>query len=197
MHDTLYEHQEALDSVHLIRYAALAGLNPEEIAEDLHAHQYQERVREDFLSGVRSGVNGTPTFFIDNVRYDGVPDFDSMSMALELRRRGEIPLMPPQTFSSKGLTAMVTLAMCVRLEAKPGMEADVENISAKTCRSFVMSRRPRFDSQSVSRGRRSRFSTPFPTSRAGKLTSPAGWPRRWPCEPPNCSPSLPRSNGPT
>ena len=39
-------------------------------------------MREDFLSGVRSGVNGTPTFFIDGVRYDGPRDFDSLLAVL-------------------------------------------------------------------------------------------------------------------
>jgi predicted DsbA family dithiol-disulfide isomerase len=37
----------------------------------LAQHAYSERVREDFMSGVRSGVNGTPTFFINGVRHDG------------------------------------------------------------------------------------------------------------------------------
>src|SRR5882724_8650848 len=40
------------------------------------------RVREDFRSGARGGVNGTPTFFINGLRYDGAPDFDSMLAAL-------------------------------------------------------------------------------------------------------------------
>lgn len=38
---------------------------------------------EDYLSGVLSGVSGTPTFFIDEARYDGPPDFDSLFAALD------------------------------------------------------------------------------------------------------------------
>jgi len=83
MHDTLYHNQEALDATHLMQYAAGIGLDPTEIAEELAARRYQARVHEDFLGGVRSGVNGTPTFFINGIRYDGPPDFDSLSTALE------------------------------------------------------------------------------------------------------------------
>lgn len=41
-----------------------------------------ERVREDFLSGVRSGVNGTPTFYINGIRPDGSYDHDTLLAAL-------------------------------------------------------------------------------------------------------------------
>lgn len=75
MHDLLYEHQQddldALDDAHLARYAAEAGASPEQVQADLDGDVYEQRVRADFMSGVRSGVNGTPTFFINGVRYDG------------------------------------------------------------------------------------------------------------------------------
>jgi protein-disulfide isomerase len=75
MHDLLYEHQQddldALDDAHLARYAAEAGADAEQVERDLAGEAYEERVRTDFMSGVRSGVNGTPTFFINGVRYDG------------------------------------------------------------------------------------------------------------------------------
>jgi protein-disulfide isomerase len=75
MHDLLFEHQQddldALDDAHLTRYAETAGASAEQVQEDLDDGVYGERVREDFMSGVRSGVNGTPTFFINGTRYDG------------------------------------------------------------------------------------------------------------------------------
>ena len=46
------------------------GLDATTFERDLHAHAHKARVREDFMSGVRSGVNGTPTFFINGVRFD-------------------------------------------------------------------------------------------------------------------------------
>ncbi|HWE62710.1 MAG TPA: thioredoxin domain-containing protein [Chloroflexota bacterium] len=83
MHDTLYEHQDALDDLHLLAYAQTLGLDTERFAREMAAHVYAPRVREDFLSGVLSGVNGTPTFFINGVRHDGGYDFETLLAALQ------------------------------------------------------------------------------------------------------------------
>jgi protein-disulfide isomerase len=75
MHDTIFEHQQdsrdALDDAHLVRYSATAGADPDQVARDLEEKRFEDRVRDDFRSGVRSGVNGTPTFFINGQRFDG------------------------------------------------------------------------------------------------------------------------------
>ena len=71
MHDMLFEHQDALEAEDIIGYAKLLGLDVEQFARDLEAGTYAKRVRDDFRSGVRSGVNGTPTFFVNGKRYDG------------------------------------------------------------------------------------------------------------------------------
>lgn len=83
MHDTLYENQQALDDAHLLKYATALGLDPEAFLAALATGEFTPKVREDFLSGVRSGVNGTPTFFINEVRYDGPHDYAPMLEALE------------------------------------------------------------------------------------------------------------------
>ena len=83
MHDLLYEHQKTLDDTHLGRFAEQLGLDMARFDEDLAARSYEDRVREDFMSGVRSGVNGTPTFFINEVRYDGRWDEGHLRRALE------------------------------------------------------------------------------------------------------------------
>jgi len=70
MHDALFENQHALDDASLTRLAAGLGLDGDRLATDLAAGTYAGRVRQDFRSGVRSGVNGTPTFFINGARYD-------------------------------------------------------------------------------------------------------------------------------
>ena len=82
MHDTLLEHQRALDDGALTGYAKAIGLDGERFERELVEHAHEDRVREDFRSGVRSGVNGTPTFFINGVRYDGAWDFDLLLEAL-------------------------------------------------------------------------------------------------------------------
>jgi protein-disulfide isomerase len=83
MHDTLFEHQRALDDAHLAQYAAELGLDGARFARELGEHAHAERVRADVLSGARSGVNGTPTFFIDGVRHDGDYELDTLLAAIE------------------------------------------------------------------------------------------------------------------
>jgi protein-disulfide isomerase len=51
----------------------------------LETGQYRNKVRSDFMGGVRSGVNGTPTFFINGVRHDGPYDFASLIAGAQLR----------------------------------------------------------------------------------------------------------------
>ncbi len=82
MHDMLYAHQDALDDQHLAEYATLLGIPGSEVKRALAQNAYLERVREDFMSGVRSGVNGTPTFFINAVRHDGSYDRDTLLSAI-------------------------------------------------------------------------------------------------------------------
>jgi protein-disulfide isomerase len=85
MHDTLFENKDALELPDLIRYAEDLGLDVDRFTQDLLQHRQEARVREDFLSGVRSGVKGTPTFFIDGRRHDRPWDLPSLLGALEER----------------------------------------------------------------------------------------------------------------
>ena len=87
MHDTLFEHQRALDDQHLVGYAKALGLDPVAFEHDLRAHAHKARVRQDFVSGIRSGVNGTPTFFINGVRFDDSWDPDTLTEALTAAAR--------------------------------------------------------------------------------------------------------------
>jgi protein-disulfide isomerase len=93
IHDMLFEHQESLDEVSLVRYAAVLGLERRRFVDELERGVHAPRVREQFMSGVRSGVNGTPTLFINGFRHNGGHDFDSLfeavqrSLAAEARHR--------------------------------------------------------------------------------------------------------------
>jgi protein-disulfide isomerase len=83
MHDYLFENQQALgNEEHFRKYETKLGLDVPRITREVAEKTHAPRVQEDFMSGVRSGVNGTPTFFIDNVRYDGYPDFRPLVAAL-------------------------------------------------------------------------------------------------------------------
>jgi protein-disulfide isomerase len=82
MHDMLYRHQKALDDQHLAEYVAQLHVPTSEIKLALSQHAYSDRLREDFMSGVRSGVNGTPTFFINGLRHDGSYERDELLAAI-------------------------------------------------------------------------------------------------------------------
>ena len=83
MHDMLYENQDALEDEDLVRYARALKLDVPRFVKEMEAGTYTERVREDFRSGVRSGVNGTPSFFINGARHDGAFDLASLLAAIE------------------------------------------------------------------------------------------------------------------
>lgn len=83
MHGRLFERQFALEDDNLIEYARDLGLDADRLAGALAARTYKARVREDFMSGVRSGVNGTPTFFINSVRHDEKWDVDTLTKRVE------------------------------------------------------------------------------------------------------------------
>jgi protein-disulfide isomerase len=82
MHDHLYENQRRLEDSDLRAYAETVGLDVEQFDNELTEHVHAPRVREDFMSGVRSGVNGTPTFFINGRRHDDSYDLDTLLAAL-------------------------------------------------------------------------------------------------------------------
>jgi protein-disulfide isomerase len=82
MHDLLYENQGALDDEHLLEYAAALNLDSERLMAEVLRGHHASRIREDIRSGARGGVNGTPTFFINGIRYDGALGVDEMLAAL-------------------------------------------------------------------------------------------------------------------
>jgi protein-disulfide isomerase len=75
MHDLMYDHQrdgdDSLDDAHLVHYSGQAGADPAAVALDLAGDTYEPVVKASFMTGVRSGVNGTPTFFVNGQRYEG------------------------------------------------------------------------------------------------------------------------------
>ena len=82
MHDHLYENQQHLEVDDLRSYARALELDLDLFEKELGEHVHADRVHEDFLSGVRSGVNGTPTFFINGMRHDDSYDFETLLAAL-------------------------------------------------------------------------------------------------------------------
>jgi protein-disulfide isomerase len=84
MHDLIYENQERLGDEELLpELAKQLHLAPAKLLEALESREFEPRVKSDFSSGVRSGVNGTPTFFINGQRHDGPYDFASLVEAID------------------------------------------------------------------------------------------------------------------
>jgi protein-disulfide isomerase len=83
MHDLLYENQTQLRDQDLYAYAEQLGIDVERFDKDLAEHVHAPRVHEDFMSGVRSGVNGTPSFYVNGARHDDSYDFETLLAALE------------------------------------------------------------------------------------------------------------------
>ena len=83
MHDLLFEEQTLLNPEIIPSWAKKIGLNLDQFGNDIKQGVVEERIKEDRQSGIRSGINGTPTFYINGMRYDGSPDYHSMLEALE------------------------------------------------------------------------------------------------------------------
>ena len=83
MHDLIFENQRRLGDRDLRGYAEQVGLDLERFDAELDEHVHAARVHEDFLSGVRSGVTGTPTFFVNGARHDDSYDVETLLAALE------------------------------------------------------------------------------------------------------------------
>ncbi len=82
MHDLLLEHQGALRPDDLIGYAAVLGLDTKRFADDLRRHAGAARVAEDVDGADLSGVSGTPSFFVNDLRHHGAYDVETLSAAV-------------------------------------------------------------------------------------------------------------------
>ena len=82
IHDLLFENQPRLSFELYEELCAEAGLDTTAMKEALDDGSFTARVRSDFTGGVRSGVNGTPTFFINGRRHNGPFEFDSLVRAI-------------------------------------------------------------------------------------------------------------------
>ena len=82
MHDLLLLNQDNLELDDILSYAATLGLALERFRTDLTAHDFAARIAQDIDSADRSGVAGTPTFFINSHRHDGPQDLPTLTDAI-------------------------------------------------------------------------------------------------------------------
>lgn len=82
-HNALYENQRRLSWTLFEEIIVELNLSPADLKRAMEERTYNGRIQADFNGGVRSGVNGTPSFFFNGIRYDGSPDEASMSDAID------------------------------------------------------------------------------------------------------------------
>ncbi|UOY00514.1 Na+/H+ antiporter NhaA [Blastococcus sp. PRF04-17] len=82
MHDRLFAHQDELEGADLLNHAAVLGLDLERFARELGDGTHAQRVRDDVVSAEASGVRGTPTFFVNGERHEGLTSTDALAAAL-------------------------------------------------------------------------------------------------------------------
>jgi protein-disulfide isomerase len=83
MHDGLFENQRSLGAPLYLALAAALDLPEDELRVALATGVYAPNVKSDFIGGVRSGVNGTPCYFIDGRRHNGSYDFEELASAVD------------------------------------------------------------------------------------------------------------------
>ena len=83
MHETLFKHQKEFGDIDLSHLALRLGLEIYKFESSLGRDLNRRRITADYDGGVRSGVNGTPTFFINGVRYEGKVSVDELSAAIK------------------------------------------------------------------------------------------------------------------
>ena len=83
MHDYLFEHQDALDDIHLSNYAKKMDLDIGKFKKEMKGHVYASLIDHSLKSGIDSGVEGTPTFFVNGVPYEDSWDLDTFSKFLK------------------------------------------------------------------------------------------------------------------
>jgi protein-disulfide isomerase len=84
MHDILFENQENLQDSDLRLYSEKLSLDIDQFTKDMNSDEVVKKVETDIMGGIKSGVNGTPTFFINGIRFDGPSELDSLLEAIDL-----------------------------------------------------------------------------------------------------------------
>ena len=128
MHDMLYEHGE-LDRSHVVAYAEELDLDMVQFLKDLDEHIYASKVKENFRSGIRSGVNGTPTFFLNGERYDGAWDLESLIELVQKPLGIRVSLLTQQFIrqaASGGIVPLICTIIALMWRNLPGGESYIE-----------------------------------------------------------------------
>jgi len=85
MHDELFTHQAALEDRHLSRYAKRIGLNLERFTSDMTRNSFLREIEAEYQRSVfDEHITGTPTIYLNGIRYTGATDLESLLRAIKL-----------------------------------------------------------------------------------------------------------------
>jgi protein-disulfide isomerase len=95
MHDELFSHQTALEDRHLSRYARRAGLNLERFNHDMTEHSFLQQIEAEYQRSLfDEHVTGTPTIYLNEIRYTGATDLEGLLHAIrQADTEGKIQLL--------------------------------------------------------------------------------------------------------
>ncbi|MFQ5943088.1 MAG: Na+/H+ antiporter NhaA [Anaerolineales bacterium] len=129
MHDLLFQNQDRLEEWDVIEYARELALDVERFRTELEEHAHSKRIREDFRSGIESGVQGTPTWFINGTRYDGAWDPESLLEAVRKPMGVRISALTQEftrLAASGGLMLLILSALALFWANSPFAESYIE-----------------------------------------------------------------------
>lgn len=104
MHTAVFANQTQLSLPVIFAIAGALNLPQAALREALEAGTWAAKVREDFIGGVRSGVNGTPCFFVNGLRHDGAYSFEALSAAILAARAVAVAPQPHANASGGSLS---------------------------------------------------------------------------------------------
>jgi len=90
MHDMMFENQKYLSRSRFLRFAEDIGLDTRAYEDNREHKKMIQKVIGDFESGVKSGVEGTPAFFLNGRRYNGFHDLDSLNKTCRYLLNAEV-----------------------------------------------------------------------------------------------------------
>ena len=129
MHDLLFAHQDHLEDYDIFDYARELDLDMEQFETAINEHTHSKKIREDFRSGIESGVQGTPTWFINGSRYDGAWDPESLLEAVRKPMGVRISALTSEftrLAASGGLMLLIFSALALFWANSPFAESYVE-----------------------------------------------------------------------
>lgn len=86
MHDILFENQDKLTDKDLFRYAEKIGLDMNKFRNDFENQTFASKVDRDFEGGIRSGVNNTPSFYVNGQKQDDLNEEELLEVSKTARK---------------------------------------------------------------------------------------------------------------